>query len=36
MQIWEGTKKTTRRGEFPMPFQATITIIGNKPGCPLP
>jgi hypothetical protein len=24
------------RGEFPMPFQATVTVIGNKPGCPLP
>ena len=23
-------------GDFPMPFQATISIIGNKPGCPLP
>ena len=36
MRIWEGTKKTTVRGEFPMAFQATVTVIGNKPGCPLP
>ncbi len=36
MRIWEGTKNPTVRGDFPMPFQATITIIGNKAGCPLP
>jgi hypothetical protein len=22
------------RGDFPMPFAAIITIVGNKPGCP--
>lgn len=31
MRIWEGDGA---RGEFPMPFQATVTIIGNKVGCP--
>jgi hypothetical protein len=36
MRIWEGSTKTVVRGEFPMPFQATISVIGNKPGCPLP
>ena len=36
MRLGEGIKKPRVRGDFPMPFQATISIIGNKPGCPLP
>jgi hypothetical protein len=37
MRIWEFRGSTpVVRGEFPMAFQATISIIGNKPGCPLP
>jgi len=37
MRISEGTGKQARiRGDFPMPFQATVSIIGNKAGCPLP
>lgn len=37
MRIWERLgKNPVVRGEFPMPFQATITVIGNKAGCPLP
>jgi hypothetical protein len=36
MRLVEGFRNPTVRGEFPMAFQATISIIGNKPGCPLP
>jgi hypothetical protein len=37
MRIWETVGKTpVVRGEFPMPFQATVTVIGTKAGCPLP
>lgn len=36
MRIVEGNKSGTVRGEFPMPFQVTVSIIGNKAGCPLP
>jgi hypothetical protein len=36
MRIVEGIKKPRVRGDFPMPFQATISVIGNKPDCPLP
>ncbi len=36
MRIAEGTRTPRVRGMFPMPFQATISIISNKPGCPLP
>jgi len=35
MRMTEGIKKPRVRGDFPMPFQATISIIGNKAGCPL-
>jgi len=33
MRIWEGD---AARGDFPMPFAATVTIIANKPGCSQP
>ena len=37
IRIWESLgRNPVVRGEFPMAFQATVTIIGNKPGCPLP
>ena len=37
MRIWVRLgKNPVARGESPMPFQATIAIIGNKAGCPLP
>ena len=37
MGIWEGNGPSLQvRGEFPMPFQATVTIIDNKAGCPAP
>lgn len=37
MRIWERLgKNVLARGEFPMPFQATVSVIGNRPGCPLP
>jgi len=38
MRLIEGgtptSGKATVRGDFPMPFAATITIVGNNPGCP--
>lgn len=39
MRITKNTGKNLPQvvvGDFPMAFQATISIIGNKPGCPLP
>jgi hypothetical protein len=37
IRIWEFLgRNPVVRGEFPMPFQATVTVIGNKPGCLLP
>ena len=37
MRFWEGNAPNLQvRGEFPMPFQATVSIIGNKAGCPVP
>jgi hypothetical protein len=35
MRIEQGLPHSSVIGEFPMPFQATITVLGNKPGCPL-
>ncbi len=35
MRITEGTfKKYEVRGDFPMPFQATVTITSNTSNCP--
>ena len=40
MRITEGAfdmvHQASLRGDFPMPFGATVTIIANKPGCSQP
>jgi hypothetical protein len=33
MRLIEGSRTQTVRGDFPMAFQFTVKVIGNKPGC---